>query len=129
MVDEIVIVQSSADTPPTPASPATPNDPPAEIVTAIHDDAVELGALRERVYTLEQRVITAEQRIDGLAGVTSVVVDTVEATAAAVETVAESVAEIESDPTPEIVADDTPDTPPGKTHWLHRSGKEWRGKE
>lgn len=125
-----VVVVTSEETP-TPVSPPTPNDPPAEIVTAIHDDAMMVGGLIERVNTLETRIVEVESRVQILAGNQAADIALTDQVMDAVEDVQETVEELatETEPAPVVVEEQPEDTPPGKSHWLHRSGREWRGKE
>ncbi len=125
-----VVVVTSEETP-TPVSHPTPNDPPAEIVTAIHDDAMMVGGLIERVNTLETRIVEVESQVQILAGNQAAAIALTDQVMDVVEDVQETVEELatETEPAPVVVEEQPEDTPPGKSHWLHRSGREWRGKE
>ena len=131
MSETVVVVQPSA--PSAPSAP-TPDAPAAEIVEVIHDDARDLGYALARIdqhsidlAELTGRVVSLESIASAQAQATAAIVEAVEETAETVEEIRDEVT------TDETVVDDTftpePDTSPGKTHWLRRSGKEWRGKE
>lgn len=128
------VIVVNTDENPTPVSPPSPDDTPAEIVTALHDDALEMGRLIERVNTLEMRVIEVENSVGVLAGNQAAAVAAIDATVSAVEGVRDAVEEIaeETDATPDpapVVEEQPEDSTPGKSHWLYRSGEEWRGRE
>lgn len=130
--DATVVVLTETPTPIiTPQSaPSAPT--PTDLVEVIHDDAYEQGRLVERVNTLDGNVSTLAARVAILESAATAALDAAIGTADAVENLAEVVEELVDETPTETLPDPEPepeDTPPGKTHWLHRSSKEWRGKE
>lgn len=129
-MSKTVVVVPTAPTPATPPSAPSPDDSVSgDLVEVIHDDAMAMGGLIERVNTLETRLET------GLAEVRAEMALSNAATVDALETVVETVEEVSDavtdapDPVEETPAPEEKDTPPGKSHWLHRSRKEWMGRE
>lgn len=135
-MSSVVVVSNDETASEKPVTPVVSQDTSAELVEAIHDDAVELGALRERVITLENRVIEIENEIGQLKGAVVTTVEVVEDIAESVADTAETVQDIATttvevpiiEDNPEATPEPDDDIPPGKTHWLKRSAKEWFGK-
>ena len=137
MADTVVVVES-APTPPTPETPPTPVSPPSPDVLEIdsatatvlaHEDARDLGYALAQIDVLNQRVTTLDAQVAQLAANDVAQIDATTAVVAAVESVAADVEEMEPGDQVEIAPEPEPeDTTPGKTHWLHRSGREWAGK-
>ena len=129
MADTVVVVES-APTPPTPETPPTPVSPPsADVLEMVHDDARDLGYALAQIDVLNQRVTTLDAQVAQLAANDVAQSDATTAVVAAVESVAADVEEMEPGDQVEIAPEPEPeDTTPGKTHWLHRSGREWAGK-
>lgn len=135
-MSSVVVVSNDETASEEPVTPVVSRDTSAELVEAIHDDAVELGALRERVITLENRVIEIENEIGQLKGAVVTTVEVVEDIAESVADTAETVEDIATTTVEEPIAIEEPETtpepdddiPPGKTHWLKRPAKEWFGK-
>lgn len=135
-MSSVVVVSNDETASEEPVTPVVSRDTSAELVEAIHDDAVELGALRERVITLENRVIEIENEIGQLKGAVVTTVEVVEDIAESVADTAETVQDIATTTVEEPIAIEEPETtpepdddiPPGKTHWLKRPAKEWFGK-
>lgn len=128
MSETVVVVAPSPSSAP---SAPTPDEPTADIVEVIHDDARDLGYALARldqhdtdINLIAGRVAALEVIASAQADATAAIVSTVEETAETVEDIAEAVADDEGETfTPE------PDRAPGKTHPLRRSWKEWRGRE
>lgn len=123
-----VIVVESAPTPPTPISP--PSAPSPDVVEMVHDDAMSLGFALAQIAQHETAIDQIRGQIQALIAVNDAQLDAVTAVTDAVGKVADAVEEIEhgNDVADEIQANpepEVPDTPPGKTHWLKRSAKEW----
>lgn len=123
-----VIVVESAPTPPTPISPPSAQSP--DVVEMVHDDAMSLGFALAQIAQHETAIQEIRDQIQALIAVNDAQLDAVTAVTAAVGEVADAVEEIEhgNDVADEIQANpepEVPDTPPGKTHWLKRSAKEW----
>lgn len=135
-MSSVVVVSNDETASEEPVTPVVSRDTSAELVEAIHDDAVELGALRERVITLENRVIEIENEVGQLKGAVVTTVEVVEDIAESVADTAETVEDIATTTVEEPIAIEEPETtpepdddiPPGKTHWLKRPAKEWFGK-
>ncbi len=135
-MSSVVVVSNDETASEEPVTPVVSQDTSAELVEAIHDDAVELGALRERVITLENRVIEIENEIGQLKGAVVTTVEVVEDIAESLADTAETVEDIATTTVEEPIAIEEPETtpepdddiPPGKTHWLKRPAKEWFGK-
>ena len=135
-MSSVVVVSNDETASEEPVTPVVSRDTSAELVEAIHDDAVELGALRERVITLENRVIEIENEIGQLKGAVVTTVEVVEDIAESVADTVETVEDIATTTVEEPIAIEEPETtpepdddiPPGKTHWLKRPAKEWFGK-
>ena len=131
MGDTIIVTESSPASPttPPPVSPATP--PETE-----HNEAVQFGVMIAQqnqilanLATLSERVTTLEGAQEASRVALSAVVDTVEDVAEVVEEIVTEPTEDDMPVPPPAPADDEPeDTPPGKTHWFRRSGREWAGK-
>lgn len=135
-MSSVVVVSNDETASEEPVTPVVSQDTSADLVEAIHDDAVELGALRERVITLESRVFEVENEIGQLKGAVVTTVEVVEDIAESVADTAETVEDIATTTVEEPIAIEEPETtpepdddvPPGKTHWLKRPAKEWFGK-
>lgn len=135
-MSSVVVVSNDETASKEPVTPVVSQDTSAELVEAIHDDAVELGALRERVITLENRVIEIENEVGQLKGAVVTTVEVVEDIAESLADTAETVEDIATTTVEEPIAIEEPETtpepdddiPPGKTHWLKRPAKEWFGK-
>ena len=129
MADTVVVVES-APTPPTPETPPTPVSPPsADVLEMVHDDARDLGYALAQIDVLNQHMTTLDAQVAQLAANDVAQIDATTAVVAAVESVAADVEEMEPGDQVEIAPEPEPeDTTPGKTHWLHRSGREWAGK-
>ena len=129
MADTVVVVES-APTPPTPETPPTPVSPPSpDVLEMVHDDARDLGYAIEQIDVLNQSVTNLDAQVAQLAANDVAQIDGTTAVVAAVESVAADVEEMEPGDQVEIAPEPEPeDTTPGKTHWLHRSGREWAGK-
>lgn len=135
-MSSVVVVSNDETASEEPVTPVVSRDTSADLVEAIHDDAVELGALRERVITLESRVFEVENEIGQLKGAVVTTVEVVEDIAESVADTAETVEDIATTTVEEPIAIEEPETtpepdddvPPGKTHWLKRPAKEWFGK-
>ena len=135
-MSSVVVVSNDETASEETVSPVVSQDTSAELVEAIHDDAVELGALRERVITLESRVFEVENEIGQLKGAVVTTVEVVEDIAESLADTAETVEDIATTTVEEPIAIEEPETtpepdddiPPGKTHWLKRPAKEWFGK-
>ena len=129
MADTVVVVES-APTPPSAETPQTPVSPPsADVLEIVHDDARDLGYALAQIDTLKQHVATLDAQVAQLAANDVAQIDATTAVVAAVESVAADVEDLEPGDQVEIAPDPEPeDTTPGKTHWLHRSGREWTGK-
>lgn len=135
-MSSVVVVSNDETASEEPVTPVVTQDTSADLVEAIHDDAVELGALRERVITLESRVFEVENEIGQLKGAVVTTVEVVEDIAESVADTAETVEDIATTTVEEPIAIEEPETtpepdddvPPGKTHWLKRPAKEWFGK-
>ena len=129
MADTVVVVES-APTPPSAETPPTPVSPPsADVLEIVHDDARDLGYALAQIDTLKQHVANLDVQVAQLAANDVAQIDATTAVVAAVESVAADVEEMEPGDQVEIAPDPEPeDTTPGKTHWLHRSGREWTGK-
>lgn len=123
-----VIVVESAPTPPTPISPPSAQSP--DVVEMVHDDAMSLGFALAQIAQHETAINEIRGQIQALTAVNDAQLDAITAVTDAVGEVADAVEEIEhgNDVADEIQANpepEVPDTPPGKTHWLKRSAKEW----
>ena len=129
MADTVVVVES-APTPPSAETPPTPVSPPsADVLEIVHDDARDLGYALAQIDTLKQHVANLDAQVAQLAANDVAQIDATTAVVAAVESVAADVEDLEPGDQVEIAPDPEPeDTTPGKTHWLHRSGREWTGK-
>lgn len=135
-MSSVVVVSNDETASEKTVPPVVSQDTSADLVEAIHDDAVELGALRERVITLESRVFEVENEIGQLKGAVVTTVEVVEDIAESLADTAETVEEIATTTVEVPIIEDNPETtpepdddiPPGKTHWLKRPAKEWFGK-
>lgn len=134
MSETVVVVAPSPSSAP---SAPTPDEPTADIVEVIHDDARDLGYALARldqhdtdINIIAGRIAALEVIASAQADATAAIVSTVEETVETVEDIAEAVAD--DNPADEDEGETftpEPDRAPGKTHPLRRSWKEWRGRE
>lgn len=132
MGDTIIVTESSSPASPTTPPPVSPATPPE----TEHNEAVQFGVMIAQqnqilanLETLTGRVITLEAAQEASHAALSAVVDTVEGVAEVVEEIVTEPTEDDMPVPPPAPAGDEPeDTPPGKTHWFRRSGREWAGK-
>ena len=125
MSETVVIVPSAPSAPSVPSAPSAPSAPSPDIVEVIHDDARDLGYALAQIQTLDSRVTAIETQVGILSANADAQVQATNTVASVVEDIAEAVEEMEPGDQVESVPEPEPDTPPGKPHWLRRSGKDW----
>lgn len=128
MADTVVVVESA----PTPPSPETPRHPSAHLALTCWKSCTTTRAIwdtRSHRLTCSISVSNLDAQVAQLAANDVAQIDATTAVVAAVESVAADVEDLEPGDQVEIAPEPEPkDTTPGKTHWLHRSGREWTGK-